>query len=223
MGRYYSFGQRLDTAYKSALDQFAKSWKNLMDAQEKFDDAQKWHFGETQAERELNTAKARIALIEAQAAFESDRTSIWDVFNQQRAQIKKELEAAVKEDGTANPDAVDTNGLKILESGILSADEYAAFAEKYDNNPTMLRFVGKFAREAADTMKDDPKARATLNSVAMACQDGRSAPLRAWDDLSRICDYCSGQSRKGIIARPEHIISMGAHWEDLSAEAIQNF
>ena len=223
MGKYYSFARRLDTAYKDALDQFAKAWKQLMDAQEKFDEAGRWHFGETQSERELNVAKARIALTEAQVAFESDRTSIWDVFNQQRAQIKKELEAAVKEDGTANPDAVDTNGLKILESGILSADEYAAFAEKYDNNPTMLRFVGKYAREAADTMKDDPKARATLNSVAMACQDGRSAPLRAWDDLSRVCDYCSGQSRKGIIARPEHILAMGAHWEDLSAEAIQNF
>lgn len=39
MGKYYSYAQRLDTAYKDALDQFAKSWKNLMDAQEKFDDA----------------------------------------------------------------------------------------------------------------------------------------------------------------------------------------
>lgn len=223
MGKYYSFAQRLDTAYKSALDEFAKSWKNLMDAQEKFDDAQKWHFGETQAERELNTAKARIALTEAQAAFESKRTSIWDSFNQQRAQIKKELEAAVKEDGAASPDAVDNNGLEILKSGILSADEYADFAEKYDTNPTMLRFVAKYAREAADAMKEDPKARATLNSVAMACQDGRSAPLRAWDDLSKICDHCSGQSRKGVTERPEHIINMGAHWEELSAEAIQNF
>ena len=223
MGRYYSFGQRLDTAYKSALDEFAKAWKKLMDAQERFDEAGRWHLGETQAERELNTAKARIALVEAQEAFESKRTSIWDNFNQQRAQIKKELEEAVKEDGTASPDAVDNNGLEILKSGILSADEYADFAEKYDSNPTMLRFVAKYAREAADTMKDDPKARATLNSVAMACQDGRSAPLRAWDDLSKICDHCSGQSRKGVTERPEHIINMGAHWAELSAEAIQNF
>lgn len=129
----------------------------------------------------------------------------------------------MRADGTANPDAVDNNGLEILKSGILSADEYAAFAEKYDNNPTMLRFVAKYAREAADAMKEDPKARATLNSVAMACQDGRSAPLRAWDDLSKICDHCSGQSRKGVTERPEHVLAMGAHWAELSAEAIQNF
>lgn len=223
MGKYYSYAQRLDTAYKDALDQFAKSWKKLMDAQEKLDEAGRWHFGETQSERELNVAKARIALTEAKQTFESTGPTIWDSFNQQRAQIKKELEEAVKEDGTASPDAVDNNGLEILKSGILSADEYADFAEKYDSNPTMLRFVAKYAREAADTMKDDPKARATLNSVAMACQDGRSAPLRAWDDLSKICDHCSGQSRKGVTERPEHIINMGAHWEELSAEAIQNF
>lgn len=223
MGKYSSFAQRLDTAYKDALDQFTKAWKKLMDAQEQFDEAQKWHFGETQAERDLNTAKARIALAEAKQTFESTGPSIWANFNQQRAQIRKELEEAVRADGTANPDAVDNNALELLKSGIMTADEYAAFAEKYDSNPTMLRFVAKYAREAADAMKDDPKARAIMNSVAMVCQDGRSAPLRSWDDLSKVADYCSGQSREGRIDRPEHIISMGAHWEDLSAEAIQNF
>lgn len=222
MGRYYSFGQRLDAAYKSALDEFAKSWKNLMDAQEKFDDAQKWHFGETQAERELNTAKARIALIEAQAAFESDRTSIWDGFNQQRAQIKKELEESLRADGTANPDAVDNNALELMKSGIMTASDYSSMVERFNGNATMTRLISRYARDAALSV-DNTREKAALNAIAVTCADGLNSTMRAWDTLSKICDHCSGQFRKGAKERPEHIINMGAHWEELSADALESF
>ena len=222
MGKYSVFAQRLDTAYKSALDQFAKSWKNLMDAQERFDDAKKWHFGETQAERELNTAKARIALTEAQVAFESERTSIWDNFNQQRAQIKKELEESVRADGTANPDAVDNSALELLKSGIMTASDYSSMVERFNGNATMTRLISRYARDAASGT-DDLREKAALNAIAVTCADGLNSTMRAWDSLSKIADHCSGQSRKGATERPEHVLAMGAHWAELSAEAIQNF
>lgn len=222
MGKYYSYAQRLDTAYKDALDQFAKSWKKFMDAQEKLDEAQKWRFGETSAERELNTAKARIALTEAQVAFESERTSVWDDFNRQRAQIKKELEEAVRADGTANPDAVDNNALELMKSGIMTASDYSSMAERFSGNATMTRLISRYARDAALSV-DNMREKAALNAIAVTCADGLNSTMRAWDSLSKIADHCSGQSRKGINARPEHVLAMGTHWEELSAEAIQNF
>lgn len=222
MGKYKIYGQRLDTAYRGALDQFAKSWKKLMDAQEKLDEAQKWRFGETSAERELNTAKARIALTEAQVAFERERTSVWDDFNRQRAQIKKELEEAVMADGTANPDAVDTNALELLKSGIMTASDYSSMVERFSNNCTMTRLISRYARDAA-LSTDDVREKAALNAIAVTCADGLNSTMRAWDTLSKICDHCSGQSRAGVTERPEHIINMGAHWEELSADALESF
>ena len=222
MGKFHIYAQRLDEAFKEAREQYAKSFSSLQEAQKKFDDAQKWHSGESPEERALSVAKAKIALTEAKQTFESTGPTIWANFTQQRAQIKKELESAVKEDGTASPDAVDTNALELLKSGIMTASDYISMVERFNDNATMTRMISKFARDAASGT-DDLREKAALNAIAVTCADGLNSTMRAWDDLSRIADHCSGQFRKGAAERPEHIINMGAHWEDLSADALERF
>lgn len=220
MSKYNIYARKLDTAYKNALGEYTAAYQKM--GQDKQRAAQAMDAAR-QHNNMAGVMRAKADDMEAEAAFKEASKRIWGDFNQQRASIKKELEAEVRADSTASPDAVDPNGLEILKSGIMTPDEYAAFAEKYDTNPTMLRFIAKYAKEAAATMKDDPGGRGVLNGVVMACQDGRSATLRAWDGISTIANYCSGQSREGRTDRPEHILSMGSRWEELSAQAIENF
>ena len=42
-----------------------------------------------------------------------------------------------------NPDDVEPLALELLESGVMKADDFAALAEHYSENPTMLRRVVK--------------------------------------------------------------------------------
>ena len=47
------------------------------------------------------------------------------------------------------PLTMDSNALELLKSGVLTSDDYAAFMEKYDSNPTMLKLLAHYAAEAA--------------------------------------------------------------------------
>lgn len=142
--------------------------------------------------------------------------------NRQRAELRAGLQKELRADGAASPDAIDGNALELLKSGIMTPDDYYALLDKYDNNPTMLRMIGKYAQDAADDMTDDRAARGALLQVSQACKDGQSSVMRTWDGLSQIVDYCSGQAhgRKGS---PGYVISMGKWWEQLAGESVENF
>lgn len=71
---------------------------------------------------------------------------IWPEFNRRRAELRAALEHEVHSGTLASPDAVDPNGLELLKSGILSADDYYSLVDKYDDNPTMLRLVAKLRK-----------------------------------------------------------------------------
>lgn len=222
MGKYHSYAARLDESFKAARDEYAAAWSKLQDAQRKYDEAQQWHSGESPAERELNTAKAKIALVEAQRVFEKTGPAAWDTFNQTRAELRKSLEAEVKENSVADPSAIDTNALELLKSGIMTPDDYYKMAERFDGNATMTRMISRYAKDAAEDA-DDHKSRAALHEIAVTCADGLGSVMRAWDGLSQIADYCSGRSSRGRRNAPEQVIAMGKWWEQLSADAVENF
>ncbi len=105
--------------------------------------------------------------------FNREVQQIWDDFRATRAQIKADLERAVQANNIASPDAVDPNALEPLKSGVMTADDFEAFASRYDGNATMLRLVGKYAKEAAGA-DANPNSRARLNVVAEAASSGKS-------------------------------------------------
>lgn len=103
----------------------------------------------------------------------------------------------------------------------MTAADYAAFAEKYDGNPTMLRLIAARAHAAAESA--EPKERAALNQVYSDCKDGNGAIMRLWDDISHVANRCSGQRYEGCNDSPAVIVEMGEKWEELSANVIENF
>jgi hypothetical protein len=214
MSKYNRYAKDLDAAFRAARQEYENAWDKLQSAK----DARSLSGGGA-----IDRQRAELKYQEAELAFKEAEARIWPEFNRRRAELRASLERDVRNGGLADPDAVDLNGMKLLESGTLSVDDYYSLAEKYDDNPTMLRFVAKYAKEAADDMDStQAKDRGALYQLAQVCSQGQGRTMRAWDDLSHIADYCSGQARAKR-GTPAHTISMGKWWEQLSGEAVENF
>lgn len=212
MSKYNRFAKDLDAAFRSARKEYADAWSKFQAAK----DAR----GQGDA---MQRQRAELKYQQAELDFKEAEDRIWTDFNHRRAELRRNLERELRGDNAANPDAIDPNGMELLKSGILSADDFYSLVEKYDDNPTMLRFVARYAKEAADNMDStQAKDRGALYQLAQVCSQGQGRTMRAWDDLSHIVDYCSGQARARR-ETPTHTISMGKWWEQLSGEIVENF
>ena len=212
MSKYNHFAKDLDAAFRAARQEYAEAW-------DKFQAAQNAR-GQGDA---MQRQRAELKYQQAELDFKEAEARIWPEFNRRRAELRSKLERELRGDNAANPDAIDPNGMELLKSGFLSADDFYSLVEKYDDNPTMLRFVARYAKEAADNMdRTQAKDRGALYQLAQVCSQGQGRTMRAWDDLSRIADYCSGQTRDRRDT-PTHTISMGKRWEQLAGESVVNF
>ena len=107
----------------------------------------------------MRTARAALKLHDAEATFNEVSARVWDNFKATRRTIRAELEQAVRAANIANPDAIDNNALELMKTGVLSPADYAAFMERFDSNPTMLKLVGHYAAEAAKDYGQPPRGR----------------------------------------------------------------
>lgn len=222
MSKYNGYAKRLSEAFVTAQREYTDAWEKLQKAEKERSDAQQWRQEKYIGENAARKARAEADYLAAKVEFEATSSRVWDEMNDKRRELRVELQRETKADGLANPDAIDPNGLELLKSGVLTPDDYCGLVDKYDSNPTMLRLVGRYAQEAAENLTDDRTARGALLQVAVVCKNGQSSVMRAWDSLSSIVDYCSGQAhgRKGT---PGHVVSMSKWWEELSREAVENF
>ena len=212
MSKYNHFVKDLDTAFKAARQEYAEAWGKFQEAKEA------WGTGDA-----MSRQRAELRYQQAELDFKEAEARIWTEFNRKRAELRANLERDVRNGNVANPDSVDHSGLELMKSGVLSVDDYYALMKKYDDNPTMLRFVAKYAKEAASGMDNtQAKERGLLHHLYSVCSQGKSRTMRVWDDLSKIADYCSGQSRDRRDS-PTHTINMGERWERLSNEIVENF
>lgn len=146
---------------------------------------------------------------------------MWPDFNRKRAELRADLEKAIAADSIVDPAALDNNAVYLMDSGTMTAADYAAFAEKYSGNHTMLTLIAAHANAAAATA--EPQERAVLNLVYNDCKDGNSTAMRAFDELSQVANRCSGQRYDGCKDSNAVIVEMGARWEELTANAIEEF
>lgn len=214
MTKFNHFAKDLDAAFQAARREYMEAWDKFQAAS----DAHRMSRGS-----DMERQRAKLKYQEAELTFKEAEARIWPEFNRRRSELRAALEREVRGGNLADPDAVDPNGLELLKNGILSTDDFYSLVGKYDDNPVMLRFVAKYAKEAADDMDStQAKERGALYHLAQVCSQGQGRTMRAWDDLSRIADYCSGQSRARRDT-PAHTVSMGQRWEQLSGEAVNNF
>ena len=221
MSKYSNFAKNLDAAFKTARDEYAAAYAKYEQAARAAMDAQHRAPDDTAISYELRKAKAEAARVEQKAAFDEVCKRVWPDFNRKRAELRADLEKAIAADSIVDPAALDNNAVYLMDSGTMTAADYAAFAEKYSGNHTMLKLVGHYAAEAAKTT-DSRREAAALNAIALDCQSGEGAVMRAWDSISAISDSCGdgdGYRRKS----PGVIVSMSEKWDDLAGEAVENF
>ena len=221
MSEFNIYARKLDTAFKEARSEYNTAFRALQEAQQASRDANAWKPGDSAEEKQVRTTRAALKLHDAEATFNEVSARVWDNFKATRRTIRAELEQAVRAANIANPDAIDNNALELMKTGVLSPADYSAFMERFDSNPTMLKLVGHYAAEAAKTT-DSRREAAALNAIALDCQSGEGAVMRAWDSISAISDSCGdgdGYRRKS----PGVIVSMSEKWDDLAGEAVENF
>lgn len=222
MSKFNTYARRLAEAFKEARSEYNAAFCALQEAQQVSRNANAWRPGDSAEEKQVRTARAALKLHDAEAAFNEVSARVWGDFKTTRRMLRADLEQEVRAANLANPDAIDNNALELLKSGVLTSDDYAAFMEKYDSNPTMLKLLARYAAEAAKAT-DSRREAATLNAISIDCQSGQSAILRAFDDLCKVSDYCRGERHEGDRFRPEYTAIMSEKWDDLAGEAVESF
>lgn len=224
MSQYNKYAQRLDTAFKTAREEYMEAWNQLQAAQKANTDAQARRAETYRGENDLRRQRAKAALLEAEHTFKAAESRVWAEFDRQKEAIRRDLESEVRATSTVDPDAIDTNALELLKSGILTADDIFSMANKYDNNITMLRLISKTAKELADDKNTDSKTRGQLYVLCNQIGNGKNSTMRNFADLAEISNYCSGRGGGGTQrTNPSHTVAMAGKWEELSGNAVENF
>ena len=166
---------------------------------------------------------ATLQLQEAENSLRKETARIWTEFDAKAAELRRALEKEVQTSNLADPSAIDSNAVELMKTGVLTVDDYFGFADRYDGNPTMLKLIGHYAKEAADST-DDRKDRVALTVLAQDCAKGTGKTLKAWDDLMTTVNYCSGRGGNGNRRiTPGVAAHMGEWWDQLSGEIVENF
>ena len=209
MGKYSVYAVQLDHAFKAARTKWTEAYNLMRSAEE---DRQRCDEDDKLlAEHNLNKARAAFDLVD---------NSVWGDFERQMAEIGAALKSTLAKTNMADPEEVDTNGLTILQSGILSVDELEVFYERYGGNFTMQRLVARHVGQLADGEKD-PEKRKRLIMLARAAEAGPAGVLDTWKNLEDTARICTGQSHgKGA---PSYVLSISGQWERLTENAIKNF
>lgn len=182
MSEFNHFAKELDAAFRTARSEYAAVYDELTKAKENASAAG------------LDAVKKQIATLQLQEAENKMRTEterIWAAFDAKAAELRSALEKEVQISNLADPSAIDSNAVELMKTGILTVDDYFGFADRYDGNPTMLKLIGHYAKEAADSA-DDRKDKVALTVLAQDCAKGTGKTLKAWDSMMTAANYCSG-------------------------------
>lgn len=214
MSEFNHFAKELDVAFRTARSEYAAVYDELTKAKENASAAG------------LDAIKKQIATLQLQEAEKKMRQEtgrIWTEFDAKAADLRRALEKEVQTSNLADPSAIDSNAVELMKTGVLTVDDYFGFADRYDGNPTMLKLIGHYAKEAADSA-DDRKDKAALTVLAQDCAKGTGKTLKAWDIMMTAANYCSGRGGNGNRRpTPGVTLSMGEWWEQLSGEIVENF
>lgn len=214
MSEFNHFAKELDAAFRAARSEYAAVYEELAKAKENASAAG------------LDAVKKQIATLQLQEAekkMRQEAARIWTEFDAKAADLRRALEKEVQTSNLADPSAIDSNAVELMKTGVLTVDDYFSFADKYSENSTMLKLIGHYAKEAADST-DDRKGKVALTVLAQDCAKGTGKTLKAWDSMMAAANYCSGRGGSGNRrTTPGVTLSMGEWWEQLSGEIIENF
>lgn len=218
MSNYNKYAKELDNAFKAARDKYIEAYNEVEVSKAALSVANENRPAEPYYITQARKADAELRNAQAAGNFEKTSREVWAEFKKTVEELRAELNKAISGDSLANPDAVDANALKLLESGIMSVDDVESFADRYDNNATMLKLISKYAHDMAS--KSDGENRQRLNILATNTAEGLAGKVIEFDKMIDSAMVFSGQTRRDNT--PDFIVSMLNKWDSVG-EWVENF
>lgn len=147
---FKAFLEELNAAHKEAVADFDRIHGALATANKELERAQS---DKNAPEYALTIAKGDHA--RAQMEFEQNKNRPAENFQKRAAEIRERMAAYVGKVYQANPDAVDASTLRLMESGIVTADELSNLSERFRGNVTMLRLMAAHAQKEGKRLMND--------------------------------------------------------------------
>ena len=186
-------------------------------------------FGIAQREYEATTADSSapeyIKLIargdyeRAKLTFEQDRQKAQDSYRERVGQLRQQMVEFSENLYRATPERIDQNAMQLLSMGIITSDEMEHMAGKYVDNPPMLRIIGQYAKQKAESFgpHQADKARPyNLLSNQLRKLDDSGAVLTTFDSMAKFGQ--EGLGKDAAIARIHE-----QHWDRLYATARESY
>lgn len=129
----------------------------------------------------------------AQDNFRKAIRKVQDAHNMEVKELRGNFAAFLDERYAANPDALDTGTMALLNSGICSPAELLKLAERHANNPTMLRIVSGHAEKMRNRKSQSDNDYMLCTQVAMMASTAKNGNREL-----AIFDSADGAAERGI-------------------------
>lgn len=216
MSKYNEYAKRLDKVFRDVVREYNDLVLSVDAAQRTVDSY-------ADARDGMGIAKKSAAITMLNATKEEvhrNSQKLFEQFYRDVDGLTMELKAAAANEYAVNPTDVDANAMELLKSGIMTGADYAAMVERFSNNSTMLRLIGKYADEARKTTDDV----AERQKFAVAIADARNKSVgvvERFEHLARTAKIYSGGK---IPDRAQYVQSMQGNWDKPEVQAaIENF
>ena len=212
MSRFNSYAKRMNEIANSAFEEYRRAEAAVKSAESRCN-AYPRRNGADPAYM-AKSARAEADLAEARNAFDQMRRHLFDDKRREIAAVRVELEKAVFDAFAADPKAVDANTLALMNSGIMTADEYSRLIDSAiaSGNFTMTRLLAKSAADMAEKTTGDADVSRSyrLASHKGKGMDGRQY-LEAFDYMGDVFNRC------------ERNFSLAGKWDELTADVVESF
>ena len=214
-GAYKQYANKVDTIARAAFKDY-RSAEKAYQAAEQTAKQYPYSGGYVAAEYAAKSARAKADLLEAKEHLKAAKQNLED-HNMEIAALRKELAAEVADNFSADPKAIDTNTLTLLNAGILTPHEYEKLLREAQaaGNHTMMRMVGKAAEKAAATEEsrdgDNNTARSLRAISYMAMENTGSSVLQSFDLLAEVYKRTASNTE------------MIGDWDNLTASTMSEF
>ena len=211
MSKFNNYARKLNEIANGTFEEYRKAEAAVKSAESKYKKYPR-RMG-ADAAYMAKSARAEADLAEARNAFEQVRRHLFDDKRREINAIRAELEKALGDEYAADPSKVDMNTLALMNSGIMTADEYSRLIDSAiaSGNFTMTRLLAQSAKDRADKVNDSDTAR----EYRLVAQKGKGANgrefLEAFDYMGDVFNRC------------ERNFSLAGKWDELAADVVESF
>ena len=215
MSKFNEYARKIDRMAKESFKKYREAEEAYKAARDKMESYPKNRDG-VLLPYVAQYARAQADFYEAQEVFRKEQKLLAE-HSKEMSKIREELETDLEDHYAPDPKSLDSNTLELLKSGALKSGDYERLLEeaKDTENYTMIRLIGRYAKEAADEESrhngNSPKSQELRAVSNMANQVGIDDHMSVFDSLVDV--YNRSVKNPGMID----------FWESLTSEIVENF